>query len=425
MAGDRVTRAGFIVIFIGITIAVSKLFNEIQPEPYMDEIFHVPQAQAYCSYNFSAWDNKITTLPALYITSLMLMHLRDFVLVGKYFNNDELCSTMFLRFVNILLMLGNMWLLYELSYAIHFENLQKSSPDKTEDANIKRGKKRKKIQEHQSRKETIQKAGVSILRRIENDLPLLSDGPFKFLSAMFNVIISHFNAVLTCAFPYICACVGFIVFVVKNNGIVVGDRSSHQACLNIPQMFYFLGFTMVMSFPTFLSPSAIKTALTKARKLATDPRKITIFLFIVIITAGSIHKLTYIHKYLLADNRHFTFYIWRRIYDRHWTVKYIAIPAYVYAACIMHCKLRTLRSDVWLIIYATAVCLVLIPQKLLELRYFIIPYLMFRLHVPIPSLPKLALEFLLYLFINVLSIGLFLYRPFYWENNPAEQRFMW
>lgn len=35
------------------------------PEPYLDEIFHIPQAQQYCDGHWSAWDDKITTPPGL------------------------------------------------------------------------------------------------------------------------------------------------------------------------------------------------------------------------------------------------------------------------------------------------------------------------------------------------------------------------
>lgn len=35
------------------------------PEPYLDEIFHIPQAQKYCQGRWSEWDNKITTPPGL------------------------------------------------------------------------------------------------------------------------------------------------------------------------------------------------------------------------------------------------------------------------------------------------------------------------------------------------------------------------
>jgi hypothetical protein len=35
------------------------------PEPYLDEVFHIPQAQVYCEGRFDVWDDKITTPPGL------------------------------------------------------------------------------------------------------------------------------------------------------------------------------------------------------------------------------------------------------------------------------------------------------------------------------------------------------------------------
>lgn len=35
------------------------------PEPYLDEIFHIPQAQKYCEGRWLEWDDKITTPPGL------------------------------------------------------------------------------------------------------------------------------------------------------------------------------------------------------------------------------------------------------------------------------------------------------------------------------------------------------------------------
>ena len=45
--------------------AISSLFNFVQPAPYIDELFHVPEAQNYCCHNFTHWDPMITTLPGL------------------------------------------------------------------------------------------------------------------------------------------------------------------------------------------------------------------------------------------------------------------------------------------------------------------------------------------------------------------------
>ncbi|ROV99487.1 hypothetical protein VMCG_06398 [Cytospora schulzeri] len=36
-------------------------------EPYLDEVFHIPQAQKYCMGKWSEWDDKITTPPGLWV----------------------------------------------------------------------------------------------------------------------------------------------------------------------------------------------------------------------------------------------------------------------------------------------------------------------------------------------------------------------
>lgn len=43
--------------------------NQLVPDPYLDEFFHIPQAQVYWRGNFSHWDDKITTPPGLYFFS--------------------------------------------------------------------------------------------------------------------------------------------------------------------------------------------------------------------------------------------------------------------------------------------------------------------------------------------------------------------
>ena len=52
---------------------VGDLVSQRVAEPYMDEIFHIPQARRYCDGNFTEWDSKITTLPGLYVFSFGLL----------------------------------------------------------------------------------------------------------------------------------------------------------------------------------------------------------------------------------------------------------------------------------------------------------------------------------------------------------------
>lgn len=43
--------------------------NTTVPKPYLDEYFHIRQAQAYCAGDYGQWDPKITTPPGLYLLS--------------------------------------------------------------------------------------------------------------------------------------------------------------------------------------------------------------------------------------------------------------------------------------------------------------------------------------------------------------------
>lgn len=43
--------------------------NAVVPEPYLDEEFHVPQAQTYWEHKWTQWNPKITTPPGLYFWS--------------------------------------------------------------------------------------------------------------------------------------------------------------------------------------------------------------------------------------------------------------------------------------------------------------------------------------------------------------------
>ncbi|XP_069765612.1 dol-P-Glc:Glc(2)Man(9)GlcNAc(2)-PP-Dol alpha-1,2-glucosyltransferase isoform X6 [Narcine bancroftii] len=69
---DRLEKFFFSAVVSSNFLVASVLFAMIsraQRTPYMDEIFHVPQAQKYCEGIFSEWDPMITTLPGLYLVS--------------------------------------------------------------------------------------------------------------------------------------------------------------------------------------------------------------------------------------------------------------------------------------------------------------------------------------------------------------------
>ncbi|KAL9621287.1 MAG: hypothetical protein Q9160_004308 [Pyrenula sp. 1 TL-2023] len=61
--------------------------NREVPKPYLDEVFHIRQAQAYWAGKWTTWDPKITTPPGLYIASILC--LRILAPVVRFFSELE------------------------------------------------------------------------------------------------------------------------------------------------------------------------------------------------------------------------------------------------------------------------------------------------------------------------------------------------
>ncbi|KAL7803503.1 glycosyltransferase family 59 protein [Trichoderma aethiopicum] len=62
----------FAVVLAAATFLWLGVVSEVVPEPYLDEVFHIPQAQRYCQGKFLEWDDKITTPPGLYWVSILI-----------------------------------------------------------------------------------------------------------------------------------------------------------------------------------------------------------------------------------------------------------------------------------------------------------------------------------------------------------------
>ncbi|KAJ5172699.1 Dol-P-Glc:Glc(2)Man(9)GlcNAc(2)-PP-Dol alpha-1-2-glucosyltransferase [Penicillium capsulatum] len=73
-SGSTLSRAArYAVPFALIPILIWRAqVNTQVPEPYLDEVFHVPQAQAYWAHKWTQWDPKLTTPPGLYLWSYLL-----------------------------------------------------------------------------------------------------------------------------------------------------------------------------------------------------------------------------------------------------------------------------------------------------------------------------------------------------------------
>lgn len=152
----------------------------------------------------------------------------------------------------------------------------------------------------------------------------------------------------------------------------------------------------------------------------------------------------YEHPFLLADNRHYTFYIWRRLFNVHPLSRYLLAPLYLASMTATYCLaskyralllqslaeaiitgLSNLLSAPSMLIWAFATAATLVPSPLLEFRYMLIPYILLRLHIRPLKRWQTSAELAMNIAINAVTLYVFLFKPFRWPTEPGWQRFMW
>ncbi|KLO20504.1 glucosyltransferase [Schizopora paradoxa] len=450
------------VAFCAANVMLLKEVNMEVAEPYMDEPFHVPQAQAYCRGEWTTWDPKITTPPGLYllsqvtyrlfvfkcnlsvlrltpllcllalplaITRLVAYHKRerpprdilspsaDSVVLALFpiawffgfMYYTDVPSLLFVvatvvaalqerHALSALLGLVSctfrqtniIWLLYAFAYSrVTYLRFRRSPPNSKE------------------------------LPKLHDPPALLasvSDIP-RIISSVFGVIPD----ILAQAAPYTLVFFLFGGFVFWNGGIVLGDKSNHVPALHVPQVYYFVGFATLFGWPALISgPGAVALAKGVRSRMFGSPSRTAISIVLSTAIGVTVHLFTIHHPFLLSDNRHYTFYVWRRVFLLHPVVPYLLAPAYL--ACAWTWFLRVGESQTLLQTLVLPICALptLLLTPLLEPRYFLIPYILLRAQIADVQMPMLALEGLWYAVINAATMYVYLYC-----EREGVGRFMW
>lgn len=271
-----------------------------------------------------------------------------------------------------------------------------------------------------------------------------------------------------------------------------------MASIHLAQMLYIWPYFMFFSFPLLYSyilqasipqkyiPSPLRTGSTKHQL----PR-LTVAVPVMVVMLLIVHFNTIVHPFTLADNRHYTFYVFRLLF-RHPSIKYLVVPIYFICAWAAITSLGGLpnvqprkqseaspqqaqarRYKVRLppaayhtamdrghyvstaVMWLIATTLSLVTAPLVEPRYFILPWLIWRMHMPNPwpagdeaALKRrkkartasarlkavlyakhdhrLWLETAWFFFVNWAVGYVFLYWGFEWPQEKGKvQRFMW
>lgn len=435
----------------GINLALAagafKLVQQFVPAAYLDEVFHIPQAQEYCKGNFHSWDPKITTPPGLYIIGYIHSN------IFRLFNSDSetFCSVKTLRHANLVgliaflplsillikksaslaaaltafpllaffafLFYTDVWstifVLSSIAIGVHFDSAIWSNVLSAVFAAIS----------ITFRQTNIIWAGfVAVYLLHPKKLTTRDNITEDVLQFLQRVVTTPSITV-----PYGLIAVVFIGFIEYNGGIALGDKDNHVVGLNIPQLFYASLFFLFFSWPLWLSPRFILRYL---RSNFLSPTGILKYAVGCIIIAVIIENLTIVHPFILADNRHYTFYIWRRLISPsyHEYAKFLMVPVYHLGiwAFIITLYYSSSASFILSTTLLGAIIATLVPSPLFESRYYILPYVIWRLLQGKIRWEREWLEWIWYTLINLVTFYIFLTHEFQWPGHGNESmRFLW
>ncbi|KAL7419037.1 hypothetical protein Q5752_005873 [Cryptotrichosporon argae] len=421
-------------------------------EPYLDEIFHIPQTQRYCAGDCYSWDPSITTPPGLYLLSagslrllsqpctpaalratnlavLFLITIPLYALLPRS-RPRRLAETATIASFPLLFFFANLYYTDVASAAAVLAVYALADRDRHWLAGLA-GAASLTI-----RQTNIVWVGfvlvLALLRRLSVPDPRLvnaslRDVPCAILSAAQSALRRPV-IVLRVALPYTPALLGFTAFLVWNGGIVLGHHEHHAAVAHFAQLLYFLAFASVLLFPVFFSTRTIRDAFAYG---LSSPRRAAASTAALLLINLVIHCYTIIHPFLLADNRHYVFYVFRRLIAPV-PIRHALSPLYLAAAWAWASRMRG-APLLWSLGFAACTSAVLVPTPLVEPRYFLVPTLLLRVqlaradkgHGNVEPDARLWAEWVWYTAINTATTALFLTVKFRWDGWDGWMRFMW
>lgn len=254
-----------------------------------------------------------------------------------------------------------------------------------------------------------------------HDPPALGAGPGDFIRSIMSAP-KALPELLPAFAPYAVVLALFGGFVIWNDGIVLGDKSNHIPSFHVPQLYYFVAFATMIGWPAVLCGEGgpIKVATEVISRMFGSKRRTLLTAIISIFMGITIQRFTIHHPFLLSDNRHFTFYIWRRVFMLHAAVPYLFIPGYQACAWAWWIRVACDQSLLQTLVLPVLILPTLLPTPLLEPRYFLVPYILLRAQVVDVQPYGIFFEGFWYTVINVATTYVFLYK-----ERAGVGRFMW
>ncbi|EDO19201.1 hypothetical protein Kpol_1050p59 [Vanderwaltozyma polyspora DSM 70294] len=488
VTGFFMNLVSYPILVIAFLLTFRYLTTRVVPYLFIDEFFHVNQTIKYIKNDWFTWDPKITTPPGLYILGWLNYH------IFRVFTSWSTLTI--LRLVNLIggivvlpivvlrpLFLFNaigfwpitlmcfplMTTYYYLYYTdvwstifiLQSLNFVLTLPFGERTSIWLSG-----IFAGISclfRQTNIIWTGFIMVIAIERRAAINKKFNSHTINNYLKLLIHAFDEFETIVLPYFINYVLFFIYLIWNRSITLGDKSNHSAGIHLVQIFYCFLFITFFSLPLWLSRNFLRNYRTRWQV-----KQFQCFIEIIGIML-TIRFFTKVHPFLLADNRHFTFYLFKRIIGNPRRLfKYVLMaPVYHFSIFTYLEVLRPsemtfhpimplpVKEPIELPIQLTHISwtalilctmITLIPSPLFEPRYYILPYYFWRIFVtctaepiiselvPAPegtpavtigSTRRLSFEFLWFAAINVFTILVFIKHPFSWNSEQFPQRIIW
>ena len=169
----------------------------------------------------------------------------------------------------------------------------------------------------------------------------------------------------------------FLVFLkVYNKGqLVFGDHKHHTMRLHPNQLLY-LSLFCLCNLPITLG-EYLSNIYAFFQRIYISRHSLAAYLFLLALSILFVEKYTLVHPFIVDDNRHYTFYIYRYIL-KHDLLKFTLCLAYAFAfhflfKQIVNSELKLIKFILWL----GSCFLYLCFSELVEFRYFAIPLVLY------------------------------------------------
>ncbi|KAF0701195.1 Aste57867_8304 [Aphanomyces stellatus] len=384
---------------------IGHMFSSYAANAYMDEIFHYPQTKRFCEGMWYDWDPKITTFPGIYVIGVIFARGVDNVLSFQNYVQSSFCSLNVLRSLNIVFGAGNVYLililrsmneyspseimnssLHGVMIALFPFNFFFNFLYYTDTGSLffvllmyytsqvgRSGRLRHGVMTSSNILSVIcGYIAVSIRQtniiwvlfvmgtEIVHDMETTHfstiygsevESARRFHNVLFSfvlILVKNTRRIVFNFWPHMTVLQLFGMFLIFNGSITVGmhkyilrDKSNHASTFHFSQILYFISASATGLGISCISYNNLINFSRAIRQF--NQSRCGVFMFILFFGAFvvCIHFFSPVHQFLLADNRHYTFYIWHRFFLKHSMMKLIPAPAYVYLAWLMWNEMST------------------------------------------------------------------------------------